>query len=150
VLKVYDKPVRKEPRYFTSCDAARIARQVTFDHPDETPEQVLACIAKGMGFAYISLSRTTVVESGIGFGKPKIPKVILEKAATNFEKLLEKLPGGIKRWGAALPIFKKLLDAIKPDIAEPPQALVDDVIQPGKCRCKYSAGEEKHGYKIKP
>jgi len=57
-VKTYNKPNRTKIRTFTSCDVARIAREVVRDE-GSTPEEVLACIAKGLGFTHISLSRTT-------------------------------------------------------------------------------------------
>ena len=131
-----NRPNRTERRYFKSCDAARIAREVVRDDPETTPEEVLACIAKGFGFTHISLSRVRVVESAVIF--TKIP---IKPTLTILAKLLEKLAETsrlLKRLlGPALVVLKKAIDlADKIDIIEPPQAEVDDVINPGKCRCK--------------
>jgi hypothetical protein len=139
------KPNRSKVRYFTPCDAARIARQVTFDDPELTPENVMACIAKGFGFTHISLSRITAVESSIG-GNIQLGKVILEKTIPLLEKLLSKLPGGIGRWGTILAALKKALDFIqRTDIPDIPQGPVDDWVN--KCDCKYSTGDISNGYK---
>ena len=135
-LKMYNKPRRSKPRYFTACDAARIARQVV-DDLGQTPEEVLACIAKGFGFTHISLSRQTVVESNIGTAGISLAKVVLTKGLPLLEKLLEKLPGGLARWGTIIAAIKKLIDfANKADTLEPPQAPVDDIIDKEKCNCK--------------
>jgi len=130
------KPNRTKPRLFSSCDAARIAREVVKDDKSLTPEQVLACIAKGMGFTHISLSRLTVVESGINLDKKTILPLVL-----SLEKGLIELSKKTKLIGQFLApllvILKKIIDiAGRVDIAEPPQAAVDDVIVKGKCECK--------------
>lgn len=130
------KPNRTKARLFSSCDAARIAREVVKDDKSLTPEQVLACIAKGMGFTHISLSRLTVVESGISLDKKTILPLVL-----SLEKgliLLSKKGRIVKQFLAPLlVILKKIIDiAGRVDIAEPPQANVDDVIVKGKCDCK--------------
>lgn len=134
--KCYNKPNRTQRRYFTACDAARIAREVIKDDPETTPEEVLACIAKGFGFTHISLSRLRVVESAVIF--TKIP---IKPTLTILGKLLEKLAERsslFKRLlGPALVALKKAIElADKIDTIDPPQAEVDNVINPGKCRCK--------------
>lgn len=48
------RPNRSEKRYFTSCDAARVCRNVV--HDQGLPrEVVLACVAKGLGYTHVSL-----------------------------------------------------------------------------------------------
>jgi len=151
--KCYNKPNRSRPRYFSSCDAARIARQVTQDDPEVTPEEVLACIAKGFGFSHISLSRLSVVES------VSLSKIPIKPILTILEKLLIKLATTSTRMkrilGPLLIILKKALDlADKIDTIEPPQKEVDDVINKNKCNCikkfHYPALEtDKHGNTIK-
>jgi hypothetical protein len=130
------KPNRTKARLFSSCDAARIAREVVKDDQSLTPEQVLACIAKGFGFTHISLSRLTVVESGINLDKKTILPLVL-----SLEKGLIVLSKKTKLIGQFLApllvILKKIIDIVgRVDIAEPPQAAVDDVIVKGKCECK--------------
>lgn len=142
------KPNRTKKRSFSACDAARVARQALFDDPELTPEIVLACIAKGLKFQYISLSRIEVVESGIGLGKvdPRLAALGLSKLII----LIEKGSPFLKKYLLPLlPALKKALDYLnKIDVAEPPQAPVDEVIPKGKCECKYSDGEDLlNGYK---
>lgn len=134
--KCYNKPNRSNRRYFTACDAARISREVVRDDQETTPEEVLACIAKGFGFTHISLSRIRVVESAI-----ILTKIPIKPTLTLLSKLLVKLAERsslFKRLlGPILVVLKKAIDmADKIDTIDPPQAEVDDVINPGKCRCK--------------
>ena len=132
-----NRPNRKRIRKFSACDAARIAREVTEDDPLQvTPEQVMACIAKGFGFTHISLSRQTTVESSF---KPPIREtvVILEKTVTLIEFLSKKFPSIAKVLLALLPALKKSLEFLtKIDTIDPPQAAVDDVLDTSKCKCK--------------
>lgn len=135
VQKCYNKPNRTKKRTFSTCDAARIAREVVRDEPEATPETVLACIAKGFGFTHISLSRIRMVESGIGLGKVPIKPavIILEKALIKLSKIdLFK-----KALGPILIAVKKIIDlADKIDTIDPPQKEVDDVIDKERCKCK--------------
>lgn len=134
--KCYNKPNRTRVRTFTACDAARIAREVVRDDKETTPEEVLACIAKGFGFTHISLSRVRVVESSI-----ILTKIPIKPTLTLLGKLLEVLTKRsdlLKRLlGPSLAALKKAIDlADKIDTIDPPQAEVDQVINPQKCRCK--------------
>lgn len=134
--KCYNKPNRTKKRVFTACDAARIAREIVKDDQETTPEEVLACIAKGFGFSHVSLSRVRVVESAVIF--TKIP---IKPTLTILGKLLEKLAERsnlLKRLlGPSLAALKKAIElADKIDTIDPPQAPVDEVINPQKCRCK--------------
>lgn len=49
---------RGKPRYFSACDVARVARNAVDDR-GYTPESVLACTAKGLGFTYLGLGKDT-------------------------------------------------------------------------------------------
>lgn len=134
--KCYNKPNRTKVRTFSSCDAARIAREVVRDDQETTPEEVLACIAKGFGFTHISLSRIRVVESAISLDKKAIMPLLL-----NLLKLIEKgrLKAGVLKdfLGPIFVILKKIIDMVdKIKTLDPPQAEVDDVISRSKCRCK--------------
>lgn len=147
--KCYEKPNRTARRYFKTCDAARIAREVIRDDPETTPEEVLACIAKGLGFTHISLSRQRVVESGVSLGK-----VPIKPALTLLQKLLVELTKKsnlLKRLlGPSLAALKKALDLIeKIDTLDPPQEEVDKAINKDKCKCKDQPTKEEvlHGGK---
>lgn len=138
-VKTYYKPNRTKPRYFKMCDAARIAREVVRDNPGDTPEEVLACIAKGLGFTHISLSRPTSVQASA------LPAVIIRNLPALLEKLSEVITILIKRYGWLLPFLKDIVDGIDRirkiidkviELTEPKQSPVDDVIAPGKCNCK--------------
>jgi hypothetical protein len=50
-------PVRKNPRFFRPCDVARIARYCLQDNPDVSPLQLLAVVAKGIGFDKIAVEQ---------------------------------------------------------------------------------------------
>lgn len=134
--KCYEKPNRTRVRVFTACDAARIAREVVRDDTETTPEEVLACIAKGFGFSHISLSRVRVVESAISLDKKAIMPLLL-----TLLKLIEKgrqKAGVLKDFlGPIFVILKKIIDAVDNiKTLDPPQQEVDDVISPSKCKCK--------------
>jgi hypothetical protein len=135
-LITIDRPNRTRIRTFTSCDAARIAREVVRDEPEATPETVLACIAKGFGFTHISLSRLRTVESGVSLDKKAIKPLLLA-----LFKLIEKgreKAGVLKDFlGPISVIVKKMLDMVdRIETLDPPQKEVDDVIDPARCRCK--------------
>lgn len=53
-VKFYRSP-RKKSRIYKPCDVARIAVYCSNDNPDVTKEQLLACVAKSLGFTHISL-----------------------------------------------------------------------------------------------
>jgi hypothetical protein len=115
------------------CDAARIAREVVKDRGD-TPEEVLACIAKGLGFTHISLSRTRVMEGNILAVLTKLPAIL-----TPLIVLIRVLA---KRYGWLLPILKKLLELKKAwdDVMDlfdstPPSVKVESAFG-DKCKCK--------------
>ncbi len=129
------RPNRTKRRYFSSCDAARIAREVVRDDTETTPEEVMACIAKGFGFTHVSLSRTTVVESSILTKIPVKPTLtILQKL---IEALIRKYPWLKTGTGPIIVALKRAIElADKVDILEPPQAEVDKVINKEKCKCK--------------
>lgn len=138
--KTYYKPNRSHPRYFKMCDAARIAREVVRDNPGDTPEEVLACIAKGLGFTHISLSRTRVMEAGIG----GLPAVIRNLPAV-IDAIITTLMALVKKYAWLWPILKNAIDLFKEvkdaidrweKFTEPKQAKVEDVISEGKCKCK--------------
>lgn len=133
--KTYYKPNRTRPRYFRMCDAARIAREVVRDNPGDTPEEVLACIAKGLGFTHISLSRPRVVEAAL-FPVP-IPgwPMIIEAIIVVLIRL--------RKYAWLLPIIKNLIElveAVKKAVDDfftksPPSAKCEDVFGE-KCKCK--------------
>jgi len=133
---VINRPNRTKRRYFRACDAARIAREVVKDDPETTPEEVLACIAKGFGFTHVSLSRLRVVESGIQI-RPKDVVVLTKTALTLLEKIAVKFPRVGKILGPIVAALKKAGDYLqKIDTIDPPQQEVDDVINKLKCNCK--------------
>jgi len=145
-IKTYNKPNRTQPyplRYFKQCDAARVAREVIKRDPQSTPEQVLACVAKGLGFTHISLSRTTSVEASILPAVIRNLPVLVEKALT----LLRAL---VKKYGWLLPFVKDLLNLLEKikkivddilRLTEPRQERVDDVIDGEKCKCKKTSSK---------
>jgi len=125
----------KGPRYFSACDAARIARNVVDDRKT-TPESVLACIAKGLGFTHISLSRENrVQESGVNISKGTVSVVInLLKRVIGLTKT--RLPSIAKLLGPILDFLVNLADLIDRLLEQPAQERVEDVIRPGECNCK--------------
>lgn len=147
VLKCYQKPNRSKKRVFRTCDVVRIAREVLRDDEETTPEELLACIAKGLGFTHISLSRQRVLESVVLSKIPAKPTLaiivgLLTKLALQY-KLLSRYIGPI------LGLLKKLYDYIDKlerlfDIEQKP---VDEVINKEKCNCKIFNEEVKNGDK---
>jgi hypothetical protein len=129
-------PNRTKKRYFSSCDAARIAREVVKDR-GETPEQVLACIAKGFGFTHISLSRQRVVQSSILPSVIRTLPVLIEGAITLLRIFMKKFGKQIAAVKAIIDILNKVKDILDRFLTESPpdQAKVDDIIGDG-CKCK--------------
>lgn len=140
VIKCYDKPNRSKPRYFKTCDAARISREVIRDDPETTPEEVLACIAKQLGFTHISLSRQRVVESSLVITKlpTKATILITISVLIKLAKISKRIA---KILGPVIALLRKIIDAIDKieRLFDIEQAPVDDVINPDKCRCKPKA-----------
>lgn len=139
VLKTYNKPNRSKPRYFSACDVSRIALQVVDDR-GLTPEQVLACIAKNLGFSHISLSREAskpVEASTISLKKTvSLMKVIVEgliKLSKRYN--LSWLTDRLSKLVAYLDILDEAFDLLQPD-----QAKVDDVVNDNFCKCKKQTG----------
>jgi hypothetical protein len=64
-------PNRKKPRYYVPCDVARIARYCLQDNPDVSPIQLLAVVAKGIGFTKVA------VENSV---KTRVPTIVGEQA----------------------------------------------------------------------
>jgi hypothetical protein len=48
-------PHRKKPRVYQPCDVARIARYCLQDNPDVSRNQLMAVIAKGLGYSSIAV-----------------------------------------------------------------------------------------------
>jgi len=143
------------PRYFSSCDCARVARNVVDDR-GVSPESVVACVAKGLGFTYLGLSDDILpitdpleevdalegplkdVEDllGIGFAgflaptTPGTGTVIKKQVLT----VLQKLPL-VKLLIAVAVLVKVITDAKKKTElcnCKP----VDAWIEPNTCNCK--------------
>jgi len=132
----YYKPNRTRIRTFKTCDAVRVCREV-LSHDDTTPEELLACIAKSMGFTHISLSRpTSVTASALPNVIKNLPAILT--TVINALKLLAKQYGWLavilKDLIDLLDKVRKLIDEFRSDV--PDQALVDDVINKDKCNCK--------------
>lgn len=136
--KTYYKPNRTKPRHFKTCDAARVAREVLRFDTETTPEEVLACIALGLGFTHISLSRVVAVEASL------FPKVIRNLPAI-VERLIEVLAALIKKYSWLKPILKEIIDDLVVakklvdkflELTEPKQELCINVINRDKCACK--------------
>jgi hypothetical protein len=126
------KPFRRNRRYFSSCDAARIAREVVKDR-GETPEEVLSCIAKGLGFTHISLSRNQTVQAGSGKAAVIIARASFSVLRSALLLLRKEWPSIFSRLGRiieALDTIERVLDRLFDD---PEQAKVEDL---AKCKCK--------------
>lgn len=140
-IKCYYKPNRTKPRYFSACDAARIAKQVVDDR-GLTPEQVLACIAANLGFTHISMSRQQVVQAGVNLSKSvglvKTILTVIRKAA-----VLINWRWGAAKIGTALEILDKIEDAL--DVLEPDQEKVEDILDDSFCKCVKKTSEVTSG-----
>ena len=124
------------PRFFKSCDAARIAKNVVLDQK-ERPEEVLACIAKALGFTHISLSREQkTVEAGVNLSKGTVTTIVrTAKSFLNFLK--RRFPDFAARIGAIIEILDKVERALDVLLDQPEQERVEDVLPPGKCNCNF-------------
>jgi len=103
---------------------------------NERPEEVLACIAKGLGFTHISLSRDRdVVEAGVNLSKGTIQAAI--KVLKNALFVIKRsFPSIAAKIGAIIELLDKLERLIDRLLDNPPQERVEDVLPPGKCVCK--------------
>jgi hypothetical protein len=133
--KCYKKPNRKRIRTFKTCDGVRIAKEIVVDD-DTTPEALLACIAKGLGFTHISLSRVRVVESSL---LPSPGAVV--SAARAIIRLIESWVVRYERPLAIIRALTTIKQAIEDLISlvesgAPRQERVENVIDSGKCKCK--------------
>lgn len=118
------------------CDAARVAREVVRDR-NETPEAVLACIARGLGFTHISLSRQRVVQAGLPAVIRNLPAII--------RALLVVLKELVAKHGWLLPVLKNLIEFLN-EITKlidkwqaeglPDQIAIDELLDDGRCVCK--------------
>ena len=123
------------PRFFKPCDVARIARNCVSDN-NLTEEEVLACVAKGLGFSHISLSRRApVVAAGVSLSKGQVRTgVNLIKSVLNAIK--NRFPSLLGRIGAILEFLDKLERVIDALVNAPDQRRVEDATRPGTCECK--------------
>lgn len=123
------------PRYFTSCDAARIARNVVSDQ-GETPEAVLACIAKGLGYNVIAVrTQGTVVKSFAGSPAASILVVILKL----LKLAVRRSPFFRNQFKTAIQTLEEFETSFETLLEEEyTQQFVDDVLLRSKkgCRCK--------------
>ena len=134
------KPNRSAPRFFSPCDVARIARNCVDDR-NLRPEEVLACVAKGLGFTHVSLSNSqNVMESNVSIGKNQIS---LLKSGLNFilGVVKRRFPAIAKTIAGLIELLDNL-DRILDRILGPESEPVDDVIKPGTCNCKQGEVEK--------
>jgi len=133
----YFKPNRKRIRTFKTCDAVRVCREV-LSHDETTPEELLACIARSMGFTHISLSRPTTVQQQL------ISPAVIANLPALIESAIAALLLLAKKYGWLAALLKDLIDGLDKirKIIErltedlPTQVLVDEAINPSKCNCK--------------
>jgi hypothetical protein len=135
-IKCFNKPNRKNPRYFSMCDAARVAREVVRTHPEDTPEEVLACIARGLGFTHISLSHPRMMESFVGPGTVELLPGGLVKATSLVRLLVARYAWAAKAATALglLPLLDTISKVLDDMIKLPPQVKVEDAFGT-KCDC---------------
>jgi len=116
--KCYYKPNRSSPRYFSACDAGRIAQQVVDDRliPKEI---VLACVAKALGFTTISLPKPDVVEAFVG--RPSSRQVL-----RGVSQLLRAVSRQLASFGARLEMIDDLLGALD-ELAQQIESLVERI-----------------------
>ena len=134
------RPNRSKKKFFSPCDVARIARNCVEDN-SLRPEEVLACIAKGLGFTHVSLSRQEqVVESGISLTKGQIS--LAKKALSAILDFVKRrAPSLGPAIGAVLDILDKI-DRVLDRILGPESEKVEDVIPKGQCECKQGEVEK--------
>jgi len=123
------------PRYFSSCDAARIARNVVSDR-GEPPEVVLACIAKGLGYRVIAIPTEGItVNSFAGSANLALVRLVLRLIAAT----LRRVPGLANQLDTATAALEELETKIQTFLSRDFQvANVDDVLIRSKfgCNCK--------------
>ena len=147
------KPNRSQPRLFRPCDVARIARNCVEDNRLR-PEEVLACVAKGMGFTHVSLSRSEeTVQAGISLKKGQIDlvKSLLNRILNTVKDRLPELAKGI---GVILELLDRV-ERILDRLLGPESEKVDEVLPAGVCSCKEGEVEKwqarlKRGERLGP
>lgn len=146
---------KNKPRFFTSCDCARVARNVVTDQ-NISPESVIACTAKGFGFTELGLSRRAIgpvsgVEQQIddiksmlglalvGFVRPDLGPVKTGFIRGVITKLVQMTPLGkvIAAAAAAYAMLEALQQEEEKKKKECECKPVDEWIEPGTCNCKY-------------
>jgi ribosomal protein L32E len=60
--KTYNKPNRKKTRVYSPCDVRRIVVYCLNDNPSVKKEELLALIAKTLGFTHIALNERVDIE----------------------------------------------------------------------------------------
>lgn len=127
------RPNRSEPRYFSSCDAARVCRNVVHDR-NLPREVVLACVAKGLGFKTISLPPPEVKEA---FLRPS-PLPAVRGISQLLRLLMKTLPSFAARIQVALDLMEQVegyLETLS-DKANAMTVGVDELLRDGSCKCK--------------
>lgn len=108
------------------------------DGDNVTPEMVLACIAKGMGFKKISLSREnapTQVEAGVNLSKSvNLVKIAIETVYKIAIRL--RLVSIAAKLKLAIEAIEKLSRLIDDAFFEYDQIDVDEVLPKQFCKCK--------------
>lgn len=127
------RPNRSKKRVYTVCDLARIAQSLV-DNQDETPEAVLAYVARQLGFSHISLSRVQTVEAAISLKKSvSLIKVVVGQLAILTKRL------GLPFITSLIATILELLDDLDRLIdrffgSKPAQEETDNFIDEGKCK----------------
>jgi hypothetical protein len=134
VSKTPQKGPGGSPRFFTSCDAARIARNVVSDQLEDR-EVVLACVAKGLGLAVIAIPIDKgVVKSFAGSANLQLIRLFLRLLASRL-----RVFGFKSQIDTATKALEDLSEQVKSLLGEDFRiANVDDVLIRSKkgCICK--------------
>ena len=138
----YIKPNRTKIRTFKPCDARRICLEVLKDDKELTPEQLLACVAEGMGFTHISLSRQRSVESVSLSKSTAVSLVKVARTGLTLIKSKTKIKSILLAIGAVLEVLDRIDDILDLFEDQPAQDKVEDAKPAGKCNCKKPGNTE--------
>lgn len=97
VMKCYNKPNRKKPRKFTTCDAVRIAKKAAQNHGRS---EVTASVAFGLGYPRV-IDGSKLTEEEL---KRRIEQVL--KVSGTLEDILSQIPV-FSRLGITIRIITK-------------------------------------------
>lgn len=138
--KCYYKPNRTKPRYFKPCDVTRIAQNCVKDNK-LPPQEVLACVALGLGFKYVALDRVKQDETVDAKAVDLSKTVTLAKRAVVFvQGLLYRLKQRdlAAKLGAVIEVLDRVVQFLDRTFFRPTTADAEKIADSfGNCNCKW-------------